>query len=42
MDYQDVITDSQAMAEMLKLTQGVRQVPVLVEEGRVKIGFGGT
>lgn len=41
-DYQDVITDSQAMAEMLKLTQGVRQVPVLVEEGRVKIGFGGT
>jgi hypothetical protein len=30
------------MDEMLKLTQGVRQVPVLVEEGRVKIGFGGT
>jgi len=30
------------MEEMLRVTQGVRQVPVLVEEGRVKIGFGGT
>jgi len=26
---------------MLKLSGGVRKVPVIVEEGRVSIGFGG-
>jgi hypothetical protein len=30
------------MEEMLGLTEGVRQVPVLVESGQVSIGFGGT
>jgi len=30
------------MAEMLRLTQGERRVPVLVEEGKVSIGFGGS
>ena len=30
------------MAEMLRLTQGNRQVPVLVEGGKISIGFGGT
>jgi hypothetical protein len=30
------------MDEMLKHSQGVRQVPVLVEAGKVTIGFGGT
>jgi hypothetical protein len=30
------------MAEMLRLTPGERQVPVLVEGGRVSIGFGGS
>ncbi len=29
------------MAEMLRLTQGDRHVPVVVEDGRVSIGFGG-
>ncbi len=29
------------MAEMLRLTQGDRHVPVLVEDGRMSIGFGG-
>jgi glutaredoxin len=37
----DVVTNPEAMAEMLKASQGIRQVPVLVEEGQVKIGFGG-
>jgi hypothetical protein len=37
-----VVEDTQAMAEMLKLTGGTRQVPVLVEAGKVTIGFGGT
>jgi glutaredoxin len=30
------------MEEMLKLTKGARQVPVLVEGGQVTIGFGGS
>jgi hypothetical protein len=29
------------MAEMLRLTQGDRQVPVLVEGEKISIGFGG-
>jgi hypothetical protein len=28
--------------EMMDLTQGQRQVPVIVEEGRVTVGYGGT
>jgi len=27
---------------MLKLSKGVREVPVIVEDGKVTIGFGGT
>lgn len=30
------------MEEMLRLTQGTRQVPVLVDGAQVSIGFGGT
>jgi hypothetical protein len=30
------------MEEMLKLTGGTRQVPVLVEAGQVTVGFGGS
>jgi hypothetical protein len=30
------------MEEMLRLTQGERRVPVLVAEGQVSIGFGGS
>jgi len=37
-----VLEDAQAMEEMLKLTQGTRLVPVLVEAGQVSIGFGGS
>jgi hypothetical protein len=37
-----VLEDAQAMDEMLKLTNGTRQVPVLVEAGQVSIGFGGS
>ena len=40
--YRDVIEDPQAMEEMLKASQGTREVPVLLEAGRVIIGFGGT
>lgn len=30
------------MEEMLKLSEGVRKVPVIVEGDKVTIGFGGT
>jgi hypothetical protein len=30
------------LEEMLKVTDGTRKVPVLVEAGQVTIGFGGT
>jgi glutaredoxin len=39
--YRDVKEDDQALAEMLRLTHGGRQVPVLVEGGKISIGFGG-
>ncbi|MBI4642195.1 MAG: hypothetical protein HY790_01460 [Deltaproteobacteria bacterium] len=40
--FRDVMADSQALEEMLRLSQGVRKVPVLVEAGRVSVGFGGS
>ncbi|SMP65941.1 hypothetical protein SAMN06295888_11341 [Desulfonatronum zhilinae] len=30
------------MEEMLKLSQGRRKVPVIVADGKVTVGFGGT
>jgi glutaredoxin 3 len=30
------------LEEMLRLTKGRRDVPVIVEDGRVTIGYGGT
>ncbi len=41
MDYRDVKENPQYLEEMLRLSQGVRKVPVLVEGGQVSIGFGG-
>jgi hypothetical protein len=40
--FRDVKADAQALEEMLRLTQGNRQVPVMVEGARVSIGFGGS
>jgi hypothetical protein len=37
-----VLADPEALNEMLRLTQGNRQVPVLVAGGQVSIGFGGS
>ncbi len=41
-DFRDVREDPQALEDMLKLTKGVRKVPVLVEAGQVTLGFGGS
>jgi hypothetical protein len=40
--FRDVKEDAQAMAEMLRLTEGNRKVPVLVEGEQFTIGFGGS
>lgn len=41
-DYRNVKKDPASLAEMLTLTKGRRHVPVIVEAGKVTIGFGGT
>ncbi|MHB9074752.1 MAG: hypothetical protein ACYC6G_14645 [Desulfobaccales bacterium] len=40
--YRDVQEDSQALAEMLELTDGNRRVPVMVQGEKLSIGFGGS
>jgi len=39
--YHDVKQDPAAMQRMLELSGGERRVPLIVERGRVAIGFGG-
>jgi glutaredoxin len=41
-EYHNVIKEQGAMQSMLDLTGGARLVPVIVEQGCIKIGFGGT
>jgi hypothetical protein len=40
--YKDVEQDKAAMAEMAGLTRGRRDVPVILEGGKVTIGYGGS
>lgn len=40
--YKDVQRDKAAMAEMMALAKGRRDVPLILEEGKVTIGYGGT
>jgi glutaredoxin 3 len=40
--YVNVKKDRAELDKMLVLTGGRRQVPVIVEDGRVTVGFGGT
>jgi glutaredoxin len=42
MRYINVKKDRAELERMLALTGGRRQVPVIVEGGRVTVGFGGT
>ncbi len=41
-EYHDVKRDPDAMRRFLALSGGDRRVPLIVEGGRVSIGFGGT
>jgi hypothetical protein len=40
--YKNVQRDSSAMKEMLAVTGGEREVPVLVEGERTTVGYGGS
>ena len=40
--YVNVRKNEVELARMLELSGGVRQVPVIVEDGKVTIGYGGT
>ena len=42
MEYLDVKQDPAHLAKMLEHSGGQRRVPVIVEGGRVTIGYGGT
>ena len=41
-EYVNVKKDAGGLERMLEHTGGRRSVPVIVEDGRVSIGFGGT
>ena len=40
--YLNVQKDKKAMEQMLRYSKGSRDVPVIVEGGKVTIGYGGT
>jgi len=41
-DYRDVLKDPAYLDEMMKVSRGKRQVPVIVDGGKVRIGYGGS
>jgi glutaredoxin 3 len=41
-EYINVLQDDDRLQRMLKYSNGRRQIPVLVEAGKVTIGFGGS
>jgi glutaredoxin 3 len=41
-EYINVLEDPAGLERMLKITKGRRQVPVIVDAGKVTIGFGGS
>lgn len=42
LEYHDVRRDAAAMRRFLDYSLGDRRVPLIVEDGRVTVGFGGT
>ena len=41
-DYINVLNDPEELKRMLALTHNERDIPVIVEAGKVTVGFGGT
>jgi glutaredoxin len=42
LEYLDVKKDPRSMQRMLELNGGVREVPTIIEDGQIKVGYGGT
>ena len=40
-EYYDVLSDSEKLDDMLKYSDGMRRVPIIIEEGKVIVGFNG-
>jgi glutaredoxin len=38
----DVVREPDKLEEMLKFSKGVRKVPVIVQDKKVEIGYGGS
>ena len=41
-EYVNVLEDPAGLERMLKITKGRRKIPVIVDAGKVTIGFGGS
>ena len=41
-EYINVLEDDAGLARMLELTKGRRKIPVIVDAGKITIGFGGS
>jgi glutaredoxin 3 len=41
-EYLNVLQNNDALQQMLKHSNGRRQIPVIVEAGKVTVGFGGS
>jgi len=41
-EYRDVLSDPAALSEMLRLVGGRRDVPVMLEDGKATVGYGGS
>jgi glutaredoxin 3 len=41
-DYINVLEDPTGLERMLKITRGQRKIPVIIDAGKVTIGFGGS
>jgi len=41
-EYINVLKDDDGLERMVKLTNGRRKIPVIVDAGKITVGFGGT
>jgi len=41
-DYRDVVQNPGLLDEMVKVSRGKRQVPVIIDGEKIKIGYGGS
>lgn len=41
-EYINVLEDEDGLRRMMDLNNGSREIPVIVEDGRVTVGFGGS